>query len=74
MKLFILDVAQLTSAYHSGGGLVIVARDIERAKEIIDGYSKDTEPTQDEWDSATIYDLYGDYEEETYFFPNAGCC
>ena len=87
MKVIILEyVNQLTSRYHSDGGLVIIAKDLERAKEMFplgeipssrwNSDEKDfVRPTEEEWGKAIIYDLKNDNEEERYFvFPDAGCC
>ena len=75
MKIFILEnVEQLTSRWHSGGALLIVAKGIENAKEIIkqDEY---IQPTEIEWENAIIYELKdNNYKEEYYVFEDAGCC
>lgn len=87
MKVIILkDVVQLTANYHSGGGLVIIAKDLERAKEMFPerelpeyrwgaGYGDFVMPTEKEWEEAIIYDLKDDNAEETFYvFQDAGCC
>lgn len=74
MKIIIFEyVEQLTGRYHCDGGLVIIARDVERAKELI---SKDKyiNPTQEEWEKAFIYELKEKQEERYFVFPDAGCC
>lgn len=75
MKIFILEnVEQLTDRWHSGGALVIVAKGIKNAKEIIkqDEY---IQPTEREWEKAIIYELKdSNYKEEYYVFQDAGCC
>lgn len=90
MKVIILkDVQHLTGRWHGGGGLVVIAKDLERAKEMfvrdeisdeeyfrLDDYDKyHIQPTEKEWEKAIIYDLKDDDAEETYYvFPDAGCC
>lgn len=74
MKIIIFEhVEELTERYHCDGGLVIIAKDIERAKELIskDEYIK---PTQEEWENALIYELKNEEEERYFVFPDAGCC
>lgn len=68
MKLFIFEyVDALTQSYHDGGGLVVVAKDLESAK-LLQPAIKDTEPT-------IVYDLPAKYKEEaSYVFPDTGCC
>lgn len=89
MKIIILkDVGNLTGRWHGGGGLVVIAKDLERAKEMFkrddvseawrkfDDYDKYyIQPTEEEWEEAIIYDLKDDNAEEKYYvFPDAGCC
>lgn len=90
MKAIILkDVQHLTGRYHEDGGLVVIAKDLERAKEMfvrneisdeeycrLDDYDKyHIQPTEEEWSKAITYDLKDDNAEETYYvFPDAGCC
>jgi len=76
MKIFILtNVGQLTNNWHSGGGLVIVAENLEAAKELIKN-EEEIKITDDEWNGTINYDLnnhssnIGCY----YIFPDAGCC
>lgn len=76
MIILIFDfIAELTSSYHNGGGLVVIARCIESAKKLIktDGYIRITD---NEWSHVIIYPLQEtiDTEEKLFIFPNAGCC
>lgn len=81
MKLFLWEeLDHLTGRYHSGGGLVIIADSIERAKEIAKEHS---DKYQKETDGAPcfIIDKEPDIilntdatEEAFYAFPDAGCC
>ena len=74
MKIFILEeVRYLTSRYHCDGGLVIIAKDLSSAKELIksDEYIR---PSEEEWENAKIYELKQEYKEQYFVFPDAGCC
>ena len=73
MKLFILDVENLTGSFHSGGGLIVVAEGFDQAKTLIQK-DEDIRPSQAEWDKAKIYELSGSPEPLFYIFPDAGCC
>lgn len=74
MKLMILEyVEELTDRYHSGGALVIIAKDIKRAKELISN-DKNIKPTERDWNEAIIYELKNDEEERYFIFQDAGCC
>jgi hypothetical protein len=74
MKIFVFEnVDQLTYSYHSGGGMVIVAKDLEQAKSLI-ADDKDCVPTQQEWDSVIVYETIYDTEPRVFIFPDAGCC
>jgi hypothetical protein len=59
--------------YHSGGGLVVVAKDREDAERIIskDKYIKLTEQ---DWEDVLVYKLADNYTSEMFVFPDAGCC
>lgn len=73
MKIFILEyVEQLTGNYHPEGGLVVIADNLERAKEIC-GEQDGCEPSEKEWDKAVVYDCTA-IEEKIFVFPNTGCC
>jgi len=74
MKIFILEyVDHLTERYHSDGGMVIIAKDLSQAKELIsnDEYCN---PTDEEWSLALVYDLVSDSDPKVFIFPDAGCC
>lgn len=74
MKIFIFEqIDQLTGNYHSGGGLVVVARDQDHVKELVSAHS-DIVLDENEWSSATVYDVQGEVEPTMYIFPDAGCC
>lgn len=79
MNLFVWeDCHKLTDNYHSGGGLLIVARDLERAKEIFtaqykaeDRYDRIVFPADPPSFTWTVPD---DSAEVLLVFPDAGCC
>lgn len=75
MKMFIIQsCSQLTDSYHSGGGIAIIASDIDDAKKLVFGVDC-IEISDDEWKSAEVFEL-ADKNTPTNFwiFPNAGCC
>lgn len=87
MKLYVFErLDRVSHAYHSEGGLAIVATHKGKAKRMIEEYNENTlaelkylsgpaiEITDDEWEEVIIYDLAGDYEPCIYVFPDAGCC
>lgn len=75
MKIFIFEnVMELTSRYHSEGGLVVIAKDKFEVNELIkdEPYIKLTE---EDWATVKIYSLEEpDVEPEVFIFPDAGCC
>ena len=69
-KVFIWNiVADLTNNYHSSGGLVVIADNLEDAK--ILAMEQDVK-FDDE--TPTVYELKDTVEDEVYIFPDAGCC
>lgn len=75
MKIYILeDVDQVSDRYHSDGGVVIIAHDLDHAKELVD--KTDHLDIKDaEWEKAIAYELSGEnIQPEIFIFPNAGCC
>jgi len=72
MHLWILDVAELTCRWHSGGGLVVIADSEIEARAL--AAETGATVTDQEWAEARRYQLAGDHESKTFVFPNAGCC
>lgn len=68
MTLFLWEnVDDLTDRYHSDGGLVIVAKSLDRARELMP-VVRGIEPDKS-------FKLVGRaIQEEVTVFPNAGCC
>ena len=74
MKLFVLYAAQVSARYHSDGGMVVVASDLRAAKALVATEAPDAAVSDEEWKSATRYDLAGNPKPSVRVFPNAGCC
>ncbi len=73
MKIFIVaQVKNLTDCEHSKGGFVIIASDLQEAKERAAGFA--IEVTDEEWGEAEVYDLKNEVDGKYWVFPNAGCC
>lgn len=80
MKIFIFPhVSELTSGYHDGGGLVVIATNELAAKDLM-YRSKGQQDfvnkvTMQEWAKVKVYDLVGaDIPEQIFVFPDRGCC
>lgn len=76
MKIFIFPyIDQLTCNYHPEGGMVIVAKDEEHAKELISS-DENIRLTEEEWSEVVVYDLAEGQKTTTemFIFPDAGCC
>jgi hypothetical protein len=70
MKMFIWEyVSELTVSYHDGGGVVVVASTLERARELLPPNCSAVKE-----DPGAVYVLAGPVEERVYAFPDAGCC
>lgn len=73
MRLFIVEaVEKLTTREHSGGGLVVIAEDLEAAKAA--AAPEVDQVTDDEWAAAKVFELAGTAEPGLWVFPDAGCC
>lgn len=74
MKIYIFEyIEQVSGNFHSGGGLVIIAKDIEDAKKLI-SVDERIQPTEDEWLKVESYDLSENVESKFWVMPDAGCC
>lgn len=74
MKVFVWEyVGKVSDNYHEEGGLLVVAHNEERAKELITA-----EPyvnvTEDDWKDVIIIDALPGEKERLITFPDAGCC
>jgi hypothetical protein len=65
--------AQVSENYHSGGGLMVIAKDEEHVKELFEN-EKYIKIEDDEWNSVVVYELKNDEEPKIFVFPDAGCC
>jgi hypothetical protein len=82
MKMFVFEyVDELTNSYHSGGGLAVVAEDMEHVDSLLveassEHWSSDANVrmTDDERSRAIVYELAGLEEPRVFVFPNTGCC
>ena len=82
MKIFIWEyIAGLTGHYHSGGGAVVIAENLERALEILStdderrGYDVPLSglPKIDKLPDM-VADIAGNWQERVMIFPDKGCC
>jgi len=74
MKVFIFErIEKLTYNWHPEGGLVIIAADIEAAKELIKS-DKEIQPTNEEWRHVEIYELKENVTPKFWVMQDAGCC
>lgn len=74
MKIFVFEsLSKVSSYYHRGGGLVIIAKDLDHAKEVV---SVDTSIilNDEEWNSADVFELADNVEPKFWVMPDAGCC
>ena len=73
MKLFVWGyVGQLTGNYHSGGGLLVVAKSEKTARKLANATTDvklDPKETPD-----YVVKVADDAAEKVMLFPDAGCC
>lgn len=88
MKIYIFRNCKVSTSCHSSGGLIVIARDVERVMELIELYNKaqhpedpdddyhpgetDIELTNEDYDNVIWYAI--DAPEQVIVFPDAGCC
>lgn len=74
MKMFVFEyISKVSDRFHSGGGLMIVAKDKEQVIELIEEYGI-IEITEEEWKDVIIYELKNNEKPRIFAFPDAGCC
>jgi hypothetical protein len=66
------SVSDLTDNEHNGGGLVVVAESLERAREICEANVEVKQFPSEEPDCVLL--VPDTSSERIYVFPNAGCC
>jgi hypothetical protein len=77
MKLFIWkSVRNLTENYHSDGGLVVVAKDLDDARIFLKNHLNYAEADCEAFttDPDATYELANNHINAFYVFPDAGCC
>jgi hypothetical protein len=71
MKVFIWEyVGKCSDNYHSGGGVVVFAKDEESARQIANGVSGCEIKAEEKPDE--VRESNG--KEQIFIFPDAGCC
>jgi hypothetical protein len=71
MKVFVWQyVSELTDNYHSGGGLIVFADNVERAKELAEAQGV----TFSESELPDVVRNVDGEEEMVFVMPDAGCC
>lgn len=76
MKMYVFErVDKVSEMYHPEGGLMVVAKDRDHAKSLIEA-EPEVEVTEVEWKDVTEYylDDFYRYEPRVIAFPDAGCC
>ena len=74
MKIFIFEnIGNVSSNYHPEGGLVIIADDIDAAKELIKS-NPSIIITDNEWEGVESFELAELVEPKYWVMPDAGCC
>lgn len=81
MKIMIFErLDGLTNCYHQEGGLVIIAKNIDSAKKLVEQkkfkecIDEDFELSQEDLAKAKVLELSGSHKEEIIIFPDTGCC
>lgn len=86
MNIYVFPrVSELTTRWHSSGGLVVVAESREDVEAMLERGRERTKNSWDEdgyplaindseWEQVVVYELKGDAEKVAYIFPDAGCC
>jgi hypothetical protein len=74
MKMFIFEyIDQVSSNYHTAGGLAIIANDEDHVKDLIKN-DPSIEITNEEWKRVIVYELKNEETPKIFVFPDAGCC
>lgn len=74
MKIYIFKyIDQVSNREHSGGGLVIIAKDIESAIGLV-AVDKSIEITDKDWSQVESYELNENAEPKYWVMPDSGCC
>ena len=74
MYIFIIENAeQVSSCYHSNGGIVIIAGSRRKAFNLANK-TEDVKITKEEFASSKSYEILGSHKPKVFIFINAGCC
>ena len=67
MRMFVWEYLEgITHNYHDGGGVVAIAKDLERAQQLVGKPAKGK--------AADYSTSVGTTKEKVFIFPDAGCC
>lgn len=74
MNVYVFErIEKATDNWHEEGGLMVVAKSVERAKEMIEA-EPTIEVTDEEWAEVLVIAAHGDTDERLITFPDTGCC
>lgn len=74
MFMYIIDkTGKVSSRFHSGGGIAIIAESPSAALELANK-TPDVVITVTDIEKSSSYELVGLPESKVYIFPNSGCC
>ena len=74
MRVFIWNsVSNLTTNWHDGGGLVVVAHDLDDARKRISEDGRDACEAMTKGPDV-VYEVIEPAEAAVFVFPDAGCC
>lgn len=69
------NLNNVTNSYHNGGGLAIVARNLDHAKELVRERLAHQEDIPNlDLNPDAVYTLANDEEPAVLIFPDQGCC
>lgn len=74
MKIYVFErIDKCSDYYHEEGGLVVIAKDIEHAKELLKT-DDSIKVTDKEWEDVESFALADNVEPKFWVMPDAGCC
>ena len=74
MKIYVFGrIDKCSDNYHAEGGLVVIAKDVEHAKELLKNRNS-IEVTDEEWEDVESFALADNVEPKFWVMPDAGCC
>jgi uncharacterized membrane protein YvbJ len=73
MNVYIFSrVRKVSNLYHEGGGLVVIARDIEQVAQLVKSTNGVVRLDEDEIKDVITYPLEGEHEAKIFSFPDNG--